>query len=169
MKVFLLTDYNSLNEIPSLPIFLWLSFSKPNAILPLNQNHLLFGRKTDRQNKTDSNRAKPHHSLKAPRPLRRGQGLLRGFQIQPPPQSGLTCSLEGAWLSKTKTPMRLSQKPASAPSFLCQCSGTAESPRTPGPVRPHPGRLLLGLSTSHSQNHFLCKTSSLRRKNALIV
>ena len=65
----------------------------------------LGGRETARPKQTP-NRAKPLHSLKAPWPLRRGQGLLRGFQIQPPPQSDLTCSAEGAWLSKTKTPMK---------------------------------------------------------------
>lgn len=87
-----------------------------------------------------------------------------------PPPSSLMCSVEAAWLNKTKTPMKQnSQKTTSASSFLCQCSGMAESQRISGPLCPHPGRLLLGLSTSHSQNHFLCKTSSLRRKNALIV
>lgn len=36
---------------------------------------------------------------------KRGHGLFRGFQIQPPPPS-LMCSVEGAWLNKTKIPMK---------------------------------------------------------------
>lgn len=41
-------------------------------------------------------------------------------------------------------------------------------PKTHRPLTPSPDRCC-SASTSHSQNHFLCKTSSLRRKNALIV
>lgn len=55
VKSFFTYRLQFLNEIPSLPHFpLVVFFYTPNAILPLNQNHLLFGRKRTTRPKTDS-------------------------------------------------------------------------------------------------------------------
>lgn len=90
----------------------------------------------------------------------------RGFRIHhPTPEPPVFC--RGCLLKWKKTPMK------HFPKNICfqrrrstQWSGSVQ--RTQAPL-PRPSRLQLGHSTSHSQNHFLCKTSSLRRKNALIV
>lgn len=82
---FLPLDYESLNEIPSLPIFLWLCFS-PSAIPLQNQNRPLLWRKLGKTARSEEtpNRALPRHTLPGTWPLTRGQRRVRGFQIQPP-------------------------------------------------------------------------------------
>ena len=96
----------------------------------------------------------------------RGHGLFKASTYDPRPPS-LMCSVEGAWLNKTKIPMKQTSQKTSASSFPHQCSGRGSLRE---PQAPH-ASILAGccLASPHSQNHFLCKTSSLRRKNALVV
>lgn len=61
---------------------------------------------------------------------KRGHGFFRGFQMLPPDLSGQMCSVEGAWINKTKTQWIRLSKTHLLPASYCQRSG-AVSPREP--------------------------------------
>lgn len=71
LKGFYPLDRESIDEIPNLPILLWLSFSL-NAILPQNQNNLLFGRKLREiaGSKQNSSQSHTHRILRVEDPKR---------------------------------------------------------------------------------------------------
>lgn len=103
-RFFYSLDWESVNEIPSFPIFLWLPFS-PNAILPRDQNSLLFGRKTGCRIKTELPTEPCPWWILTQRP-KEDMDSSETSRYNLPPPSSLTCSVEATWLNKTKTPMK---------------------------------------------------------------
>lgn len=103
-RFFYSLDWESVNEIPSFPIFLWLPFS-PNAILPQDQNSLLFGRKTGCRIKTELPTEPCPWWILTQRP-KEDMDSSETSRYNLPPPSSLTCSVEATWLNKTKTPMK---------------------------------------------------------------
>jgi hypothetical protein len=148
-------------------------FLKPNPILPQNQSsHLFEGRETVRakQNSQQTHAPPAFSGVKT----KIGHRLFRSFQIQLPPLApNKPNTFCWGYLVKQKQKAQWNidfVKMTSASSLVWQGSSTDEPQRPQAPnLFPHPGRLLVSLSTSPSQNHFLCKTSSLCRKNALTV
>lgn len=144
---------------PTPPYFPLVVFPpKPNPILPQSQIGSLFG---GRGETVEAKQLPAELQSAAFSKLRtRRHGLFRGFHINPTPTH------KSNFFQRCLTTKLNPMKPITASSLVHQCSSTPR-PETRASFLPK-SKLLLGLSTSHSQNH-LCKTSSLRRKSALIV
>lgn len=119
------------------------------------------------QNKTTPNRPMPYC---IPGWRQNRTWALQRLPNNPRPTPTPTNSVKGTWPQKQNLSETDFQKLTSASSLVSVQQQHSWVPRPRAPVYPfNSGQLQLDLSTSHSQNHFLCKTSSLRRKNALIV